>query len=180
MAQKFLDDAHIGAAVEKMRCERMPQRVRADALRQARYFRDVEQNQMRALACQRAASGVHEKFRVRRRLHWPGTDQIRTQRFPRVLTKRNGAGLIAFASQPDGGLIQVHIVYVDANGLADTRSRPVQELQECEVAVPMEPGPDSRGLKEPADIVDIDSFGKPQRNLGRRDLRHRVGLAGAF
>ena len=61
MAEEFLNNPDISAALEKMRCERMPKGVGADVLGDARYEDVFAEYLPETHPSQRTAAGVKEK-----------------------------------------------------------------------------------------------------------------------
>ena len=107
-----------------------------------------------------------------------GPDEIGLQRLARVAADRDDALLAALAGQPDNLLAgQVELVDVEADGLRDPRTRPVQELEQGPV-----PELDRRGRvagpgrgQQPLHLVHGDRLGQPPRRRRRPHLPGRVG-----
>src|SRR4051794_15095927 len=138
--EQFLHDADVGAAVEQVRGEGVPQGVRRHLRRQPCALRRRPQDGPRALPGQRPATDVEEQRaaahptptgRPQRR---PGADQVVLDRLERVRADGDDALLAALAGQPDGGLPPVEIVDGQPDRLGDARPGAVEQLEQRAVA----------------------------------------------
>jgi hypothetical protein len=125
MTQQLLHDSHIGAAVEQVRREGVPEHVRRD-LGQARLGGRGSKRTPRSLPGEPAATGVQEDGppvltntvltntvltntvlinpvpASSRNERWPGLDQVGLQRAAGVAADRHDSLLVPLAGQPHG------------------------------------------------------------------------------
>ena len=139
VAQQFLDDPDVGPAVQQVRGERVPQRVRRYVGSGVQPGADGGgvQHAPGTLPGQPAASRVQEHGRAdrpalgRRRESRPGAHQVRLEGAHRVAAHRDHPLLAALAGQPhDRVLIQPEFVDVKPGRLRDPGPGPVEELQQ--------------------------------------------------
>ena len=109
MAEHLLDAAQVGAALEQVRGERVPQEVRMDALRlEAGLLGEPAQDQERAGAGERPALRVEEELgpvaavEVR-----PAAGEVAAQRLGRLPADRDDALLAALADRAHEAVVEV-------------------------------------------------------------------------
>src|SRR5581483_8933322 len=136
VAEHLLDAPEVGAALEQVRRERVPQQVRVDALGlEPRLLGDAAQDQERPGSRQRAALCVQEELRpvpaVEER---PAAGEVAAERLRRGAADRDDSLLVPLADTPNEALVEVDARSLEADGLADAQTCAVQELDEGCVA----------------------------------------------
>src|SRR5581483_10348439 len=109
VAEHLLDAAEVGAALEQVRREGVPQQVRVDPLRlEAGLAGQPAQDQERARACQRPALRVEEELRPVAAIEVrPAAGEVAPQRLGRGAADRDDAILAALAGAANEPLVEV-------------------------------------------------------------------------
>src|SRR5438105_8317903 len=136
VAEHLLDAAQVGAALEQMRRERVPQQVWVDTLRlEPRPPRELSEEQERAGPRECAAAGIQEQLRavalVQER---PPVRQVAAQRLGGLARERDDALLAALAEHADEPVVEVDCALLESERLADPQPSAVEELHERAVA----------------------------------------------
>jgi hypothetical protein len=134
--EHLLHRPEIGASLEQMRRERVPQEMRVNAGGvEPRAFRDAAQDQERSGAREGASPGVQEELgpvaavEVR-----PAAGQVAAQGRGGGPPDRDHALLAPLPEHADEPTVEVDAAALDADGLGDAETRPVEELDERLVA----------------------------------------------
>src|SRR5919198_641089 len=136
MSQKLLNHAHVRPALEEVRRERMPERVRAHAFVDGGSGHVALQDLGAALTGQPSAARVQEEGAARgaRRERGPSPGHVPRQRPSGVLPQGHQALLAPLSQDADALLVEVDVVHVQADELRDAEPRAVQRLEDGAVA----------------------------------------------
>src|SRR5690606_37995169 len=140
VSEQLLHHAHVCAAFEQVRGERVPQRVRGNVGFDPCALGGDLQYVPRTLPRQPSPASVEEQRGRRaealgaRRERRTGTHQIRLDGIQRGPTDRDQTLFATLSVEHHGSLVRIKIVHVEPDGLGDPRTRGVQQLQQCPVA----------------------------------------------
>src|SRR5262245_22973364 len=130
--EHLLDAAEVGAALEQVCRERVPQQVRVDAFRlEARALGETPQDEERACARERAALRVEEQFgpvalvEVRAAVR-----QVTPQRLDGMAADGHHALFAALAGAAYEALLEIDASSVEPDGLAHPEAGAVEQLDE--------------------------------------------------
>src|SRR5918999_3749852 len=119
VSEHLLHGAQVAAAREQMRRERVPERVRAHAVREPGGLRVAAHDLVEALPRELAAAEVDEEVRLRDALDepWAATLQIDAQGPQRRLADRHDPLLRALAAGTQDALLDVHVQELEPDRL---------------------------------------------------------------
>jgi hypothetical protein len=122
MSKHFLNRAQVGAALEQVRRERMPEEMRVHSLRlEPGLLRELAEDQERARARQRTALCVEEELRSMAPVEVrPPAREVAPQRLDGFRADRDDALLLALPDAADEALVEVDAGAVEADRLADS------------------------------------------------------------
>ena len=147
MAEQLLHAPEVGAPLEQMRGERVPQEVGMDALRlQTRLPGQPSQDQEGARPCQRPSLRIQEQlgpvaaFEVR-----ASVSEIAAQRVRAGAADGNDALTVALAERSHEAPLEVDPSALEPDSLADTQAGAVEKLRERPVAQGARRRPRCRG-----------------------------------
>ena len=179
VAEHLLNAPEVGAALEQVRRERVPQQVRVDPLRlEAGVRRQPPQDQERAGAGERAALGVEEELRpvpaveVR-----AAAGEVAPQRFDRLAADRDDPLLAALADRGRAAG-RGRRRPVEADRLADAQARAVEQLDERAVAERARRRP-GRGVDQALGLAGRERARQRVVRARQLELRGRVVVGGA-
>ena len=147
VAEQFLDDADVGAAVEQVGGEGVPQRVRRDLRRSTPAPRSAADRRIDQALCRdsgpprtlRNSAPPRTPARPVGRQRRPGPHQVVLDGPQRVAADRDDPLLAALAGQPHRRLPAVEVVDGQPDRLGDARAGAVEQLQQRPVAQPARP-----------------------------------------
>src|SRR5918993_354784 len=172
VAQHLLHGAQVAATGQQVRRERVPERVRAHAVRQPRGERVAADDLVEALAGELAAAEVHEQVRLGRALdeRGPPSLQIDPERLQRRLADGDDPLLRALAARPQEALLNVHVHQLQADRLGGAQAAGVHHLEQRAIAQRSGLRP-TRLRQEPFDLAT----GEHLRQLARAPRRAERG-----
>ena len=138
--EQLLHDAHVGAAVEQVGRERVPQRVRRHLRASSPARSAAARRTVHALCRDSAAAAGVEEQRPRRTprrpggQRRPGPDEVVLDGPQRVAADRDDPLLAALAGQPHRRPAAVEVVDGEPDRLGDARAGAVQQLEQRPVA----------------------------------------------
>src|SRR5256885_11104105 len=132
VTQHLLDRAEIGAPLEEVRGEGVPQEVRVDAFRlEPGFRRQAAQDQERAGAGQPAALGVEEELRAVAGIEeWAAAREIAAQSLDGLAPDRHHAFFRALAKATHEPGVQIDALLLESDRFADAEPTAVQQLAE--------------------------------------------------
>src|SRR5919197_4248819 len=171
VAEHLLDTAEVGAALEEVRRERVPEQVGMDPLRlQARARREPPQDEERSRARERSALRVEEELRqvapVEER---PPAREVAAERLGRLPPDRDDPLLVALAEAADEPVLEVDAAALERDRLRDAQARAVEELGERAVAKVARLRAGGR-LDEPLGLRRRERAREPPRPAGQGEL----------
>ena len=192
MAEQFLDDAQVRAAVEQVRGEAMAERVRRDPERQAGPRPEAFEPEPEATHADRRAPVIEEDLRWIGRASFGLREEYRTPIFEvglegrtRRPAQQTDTLLASLADHPDLAAAQVQIRHGRGGELADPQTGRVRGLDDRPVAEDQRVMPGGAGFfvdgrQEPLDLLDLEDPWQPPRQPGRRQRAPRIagGQAG--
>jgi hypothetical protein len=141
MPEQLLDDPQVGAALQEVGREGVPEGVRADLATEVRAFGRTRHGGPRLLTRQASAAIAKEQRAATHRCHVvacdeivPGALQPRRQVVDRHLAHRHEALVVALADDPDERAVERHVLAVEPDRLAHPETGGVQQLEEGAVA----------------------------------------------
>ena len=146
MAEHLLHRAEVGASLEQVRRERMPEEVWVHPLwLEPGLVCELPQDEKGAGACQRAAAGVQEELRTVPPVEVRAAEsEIATDSLGRRASERDDPLLPALPDHADDAVVQRDAVLLEARGLGDTQTGAVEQLDERTVAQRAWRGPGRR------------------------------------
>src|SRR5262249_33737556 len=135
--EHLLDGSQVGASLQQMRREGMPEEMRVDAFGiEARLRRQAPEDQERARAGERAAACIEEELGpvpcVEERTP---AREIAPNRLDCGPADRDDPLLVSFADRAHDPVLEVDVGLRETDRFADAQARPVEELDECAIAV---------------------------------------------
>ena len=136
MSEHFLNRTEVGASLEEVGCEGVPQQVGVHALRvEPGLLGEAAEDQERARPGQRAAAGVQEHLRAVAPVEeGAALCQVAAERLDRRAPDGDDALLVALPDDPDEPPLEVDPGLVEADRFGDTEAGAVQKLDERLVA----------------------------------------------
>ena len=136
MPEHLLDGAQVGAALEQVRRERVPEQVGMHALRvEPRLLGEPPKDQERARAGEAAAAGVQEQLRAVTRVEIrTAAREVAAQRLDRRPADRDDALLAALADDAHEPPVEVDAGLAEPDRLRDAETGAVEQLDERVVA----------------------------------------------
>ena len=136
MSEHLLDRAEVGAALEQVRGEGVPEEVRMHPLRlEAGLCRQLSQDEEGAGAGQRAAACVQEELGAVAAVEVGAAErEVAANGLGRRPAERDESLLPALSLCSNDPLLDVDTVLLEADGLGDAQPRAVEELDERPVA----------------------------------------------
>lgn len=191
VAKELLHNAEVGAAVEQMRCERVPQGVRRDAHRQPGQAPKAIESVPQPSYPQRRSRAVQEDCDEMRIVILPAIDEHRAA-IGEVFLKRGAswtaeeadALLAALSDDPELSATKVERTKVSSGQLADAKAGRICRLNECPVAereraskltvVRARRHVAIDGREQPDDLIGLQDSRQPSGQARRRDVPPRV------
>jgi hypothetical protein len=162
MAEHLLHAPQVGAALEEVRRERVPEEVRVDTRRvEPRLPREPTQDEEGARAREGAALRVQEELapvaavEVR-----PAARKVAAKRLCRLPPERDEALFVALPHAADDPVLDVDTAPLERDGLADAQPGAVEKLDERPVTESTRRR-SSRGLDEPLNLPRGEGAGQP-------------------
>jgi hypothetical protein len=136
VAEHLLHATEVGAALEEVRRERVPEQMRMDTLRiEARGSRQPPQDQERAGPGERPALRVQEELgAVAAVEERPAAREVAAQCLGRLAADRHDPLLAALADDAHEPVVEVDAALLEADGLRDPEPGTVEQLDEGPVA----------------------------------------------
>jgi hypothetical protein len=130
MAEQLLNGAEVGAPLEQVRGERVPEEVGMDAPRlEAGRLREPAQDQEGPRAGEGATPGVQEELRPVAAVEIrPPPSEVPAERFDRRPPDRHDALLRPLPLHPDEPVVQVDAALLLPDGLGHAQAAAVKEL----------------------------------------------------
>src|SRR5215831_5554832 len=173
VAEQLLDDAHVRAASEKVRRERVAERVRAHLSLQRELEHgavqvpgDASGREPSAAVVQEQRGGVLPRSGLREEL--AAALEPAPERGDAARVHRAEALLAALAHHPDGAGAQVEVIHVQPARFADPQPRAVEQLEQRAVAEP-EHAVLARDGEHREHLVHRKNARKPGGELGAAD-----------
>src|SRR5829696_4579716 len=177
VAEHLLNAPEVGAVLEQMRRERVPQEVRVDAFGlEPGLCRETPEDEERAGPRERAALCVQEQLRSMAAVEVrPAARGVAPERLRCLAPDRNDALFAALAHDAHETVVEVDRAALEADRLRYAEAGAVQELDEGAVA--QRARSDTRcGVDQPFGLTGRERLRQAPRAAGQRDVGRRVVL----